>query len=300
MKFSTLRYYLREAFRGLIRNRLMALASVVTVAACIFLVSATLAILIDLDAVLKHLETSVGVSVYILPDATTDQVNEMYDKLKAIPHVTEIEYIDPDEALSQFGKSIGDTNGDILNDLKENNPLPRSFNLKIDDAKYNDDVVSAMEALPHVEKVTYSQKLTQVLLGINNGIRVFSIFIILLLGVISVVIIMNTIKLAVNNRRIEINIMKYVGATDWFIRWPFVVEGMLIGLIGSLLPVALCWAGYVRVIKGFETMPLFKGWLIFKSSWELFPPIILPIAVFLGVAMGVAGSLTSMRRHLKV
>ena len=136
------------------------------------------------------------------------------------------------------------------------------------------------------------------LTSLNNAVRIISVVMILILGLLSVIIIMNTIKLTVNNRRTEIIIMKYVGATEWFIKWPFVIEGILIGLSGALIPIILSWVLYERAVNAIRSsVEIFASMLAFKNGVELFP-ILIPLALVLGALIGTMGSITSMRRYL--
>ncbi len=151
-----------------------------------------------------------------------------------------------------------------------------------------------------LEKVKYDKESIDVIIGINNIIRIASIIIILFLGLVSVIIIMNTIKLTVNNRKIEINIMKYVGATDSFIRWPFIIEGMIIGLIGAAIPTALCWFSYGKAIDLINAnIPALTSLVEFKSVYSVFA-VLIPFSLVLGVIIGAIGSVTSIKRHLLV
>lgn len=151
-----------------------------------------------------------------------------------------------------------------------------------------------------IEKIKHSQKQSDILLATNNVIRIISIIMILILGIISITIIINTIKLTVFVRKNEINIMKYVGATDWFIRWPFVVEGIIIGLIGSLIPLLICMSFYNKVNELIYTnVPIVESYIQFRSAFEMFL-IIAPSTLLLGSLLGIIGSVSSIKKHLNV
>lgn len=151
-----------------------------------------------------------------------------------------------------------------------------------------------------IEKIRHSQKESDILLAINNTLRVASIIIIMILAVISVAIIINTIKLAVYVRRTEINIMKYVGATDWFIRWPFIIEGIIIGTIGAITPITICIVGYSQACTIlYEKIPMIKNYVEFKDTFSLFLAVA-PVTIILGALLGVIGSVSSIKKHLKV
>jgi len=152
-----------------------------------------------------------------------------------------------------------------------------------------------------ISEVRHQQNVVDALVAVNRGVRVVSLIIIAVLLVISVVIIMNTIRLTVTNRKLEINIMKYVGATDKFIRWPFVIEGILIGLIGSAVPVLLCWVSYPQVTSALNRrLPaMLDGLISFIPAHAVFEGLF-PVTLVLGAAVGAVGSITSVRKHLHV
>ena len=299
MNFRSVQYSVGEAFANLLRNRLMSVASIVTVAACIFMMSVSYCLAANLSHMLGDLESTLKITVIVSDGATDDQVSNLLQILENTPHVVDVTYVSAQDALDSIKQDWGDPGG-ILDGLDSDNPLPRSFVLNVDQIRYISSITSQLNALhnPAIDKINQGQDLANGLIVINNVIRVVSIIIVLGLAIISIVIITNTIRLAVNTRRIEINIMKYVGATDWFIRWPFIVEGVIIGIIGALAPVALCWFGYGRVVSLIEgRIPILN--LGYLSSLSIFA-VLVPSAVVLGVAIGAFGSFTSIRRHLNV
>ncbi len=299
MKLRSLRYYLTEAIIGLIKNRLMSVASIVTVSACIFLFALSYCLAANLDYILKQLEGSLTVTVIVGNEASADDVNTLNEKIRSMEHVLQVRYKTAKEALDEFKEDLKDKSG-ILDGLEKDNPLPRSFILELDDLRSMDNVVRQIEKLndKSVEKIIHGRDTANLLMTLNNFIRVVSIIIIGALGVISTVIVMNTIRITVNARRNEIGIMKYVGATDWFIRWPFIFEGILIGVLGTVIPLLICWFGYGRVITFIEGIRIIPG-MEFYTSISLFT-ILIPLSAIIGVVIGVTGSFTSVRKHLKV
>jgi cell division transport system permease protein len=182
------------------------------------------------------------------------------------------------------------------------NPLSRELQIDVTDIRSQREVITQREALGEdgVRKVTHGMDVADMLVAANNVLRIISLVVISTLGIISVLIIMNTIKLTVNNRRTEISIMKYVGATDWFIRWPFVIEGLLIGFIGAIIPSALCWYGYGGAIDMIaESFPALDTLLSFREAVTIFT-VLFPLAIVLGMLIGIIGSASSMRKYLKV
>ena len=185
----------------------------------------------------------------------------------------------------------------------ETNPISHSFEISLEGIEYQKDVISELENLKnegYLSNVRHAQSETEILLKINNVIKISGIIIIGVLSIISVVIIMNTIKISVYTRRNEINIMKYVGATDWFIRWPFIIEGILIGIIGAAIPMIISWPLYNRIIKAiYTTLPFIEKMVVFRYSSEIFSTL-LPISFCSGALIGIIGSVTSIRKHLQV
>jgi cell division transport system permease protein len=277
----------------------MTFASVFTVASCIFIVSLFYCLAANIDYLLSDLEGSVGLEVFIKKEATPEDVSLLNEKINAIPHIEEAIYVNSQDALDRFISSATDPR--VAEGLQNDNPLPRSFSITIDDLRYQDDVIAALNELTQygVDVVRHMGETTNVILGVSRVVRGVLMVLILVLAVISIVIITNTIRITVNARRTEINIMKYVGATDWFIRWPFVIEGILIGLLGALVPSVLCAVGYesaVGMIKG--ALPVLYA-IKFRPAHEIFAYLV-PFAIFLGIFIGVAGSGFTIRKHLRV
>lgn len=299
MRPSSIKYFFREGFGSLIRNRLMSVASIATVAACVFIMSFSYCIVSNLQYILRQMEDDIGIAVFLDDDISNDRIVSIGEEIKNLEHVSSYEYISPDQALEDL-KQEWDA-GDILDGFdKETNPLSSSFQISLDGIEYQSQVLDELNKIEGIRNIRHAQSETEILLKVNNAISVFGIAVIIILGIISVVIIMNTIKISVYSRKNEINIMKYVGATDWFIRWPFVIEGVLIGFIGSLIPVALSWPLYGRSISViYKYLPVVQNIVQFRQSSDIFT-ILMPVAIMFGVILGVTGSITSMKKHLKV
>jgi cell division transport system permease protein len=277
----------------------MTFASVFTVASCIFIVSLFYCVAANINYMISDLAGTVGMAVFINEDATAEDVSLLNEKIRAIPHIVEAEYISKDDALANFISSTTDPR--IAEGLEVDNPLPRSFSISIDDLRYQEDVKAALNELTAygVNVIRDMGETSNIILGVSRVVRGVLMVLILVLAVISIVIITNTIRITVNARRTEINIMKYVGATDWFIRWPFVIEGILIGLFGGLVPSVICAVGYesaVGMIKG--ALPVLYA-IKFRPAHEIFAYLV-PFSIILGIFIGVAGSGFTIRKHLRV
>lgn len=299
MKINSIKYYFKEGFTGLFKNRLMTIASIATVAACILIMTFSYCIINNLKYVLIQLEDSVGIAVFLDDNLLADDINSISTQIEKIDHVNEVTYISPDEALSQLKQ---DWNADdILSGFdSENNPLSHSFEIKLDGIQYQNQVLDALNGIEGIRNIRHAQSETEILMKLNSFITILGALVILILGVISVVIIMNTIKISVYTRKTEINIMKFVGATDWFIRWPFIIEGMLIGLIGAIIPIIIAWPIYGKVINMmYENFSFIKNMITFRYSVDIFS-VLMPAALIAGVLLGVIGSITSIRKYLKV
>ena len=298
MKIRTIRYYIREAFRSLIVNRLMSVASIFTVASCIFIVSVFFILGSHVSFFVQQLGDSLGLVVFIEEGTTDIETAQLERMILNIPHVESVEYVTADEALQALRERMD--NPPFLQGLEANNPLRASFEIDLTDVAYQDQVENALENLrPYgVGGILRDAELGRILTTLSDVVQVISIILILILGIVAVVIITNTINITVNARRTEINIMKYVGATDWFIRWPFIIEGVLIGLIGGAIPALITWFGHDRIIRALSGIQEL-AFIQFLPRSTIFSQL-LPFALLLGTLIGLIGSGVSVRRHLKV
>ena len=299
MKFRSIKYFFSEAFSGVIRNRLMSIASIGTVAACIFMIVISYCALTNVDYMLTQIEESIGIAVFLEEDVNSDKVLEINDQLVNMEHVESGSYISPEDALQEM-KESWDAEEILAGFDESNNPLTSSFEVSLDDIQYQSDVVSKIEQVEGVRKIRSSETETEFLVKISNFLRLFGSVLILALAAISVVIITNTVKLSVFTRRTEISIMKYVGATDWFIRWPFVIEGIITGLVGAAIPIIVAWPLYNKLIDViYAQIPMIRSIVTFKFGIDIFS-VLLPVSLAFGALLGVLGSNISLRKHLNV
>lgn len=299
MKFRSIKYFFSEAFSGVIRNRLMSIASIGTVAACIFMIVISYCALTNVDYMLTQIEESIGIAVFLEEDVNSDKVLEINDQLVNMDHVESVSYISPEDALHEM-KESWDAEEILAGFDESNNPLTSSFEVSLDDIQYQSDVVSKIEQIEGVRKIRSSETETEFLVKISNFLRLFGSVLILALAAISVVIITNTVKLSVFTRRTEISIMKYVGATDWFIRWPFVIEGIITGLVGAAIPIIVAWPLYNKLIDViYAQIPMIRSIVTFKFGIDIFS-VLLPVSLAFGALLGVLGSNISLRKHLNV
>lgn len=300
MRPSTIRYFLKEGFSGLKKNLLMTVASIIAVAACISIMSFSYCVVSNLQYMLDQMEDSIGISVFLKGDLTSEDIENMKTTISGLDHVTNVTYISPADALDQLKDQWG-ADEDIFIGLDDtNNPLSHSFQVELDQIESQDAILAELQKIEGVDKVEYGQSLSEMLMSVSNVFQVAGILVMLVLGVISVMIIINTIRISVMNRRVEINIMKYVGATDWFIRWPFIIEGIIIGLIGAVLPMLVGMPMYGKTVSLFYNhIPFVENFVRFRVVGDVFS-FVLPAALIFGILLGVVGSVTSIRKHLQV
>lgn len=441
MKLRTWKYYIKEGFKGIGKNGLMSLASIIIVAACAFIVILSLCIATNIDYMLEQIESNVSVVLYMGEKPTDEQVMKLKADIESIDHVKKVNYISAEQALDNYAKK---TNQNLKESFKDDNPLPRTMEITLDDIKYQKEFSNKLEELqikfeeeilnintdgegqadaegqsvqttaaqaatdttqaattaqttaaepvtvsatvetsvqsqtqvkvqapanseqttaqattqaaqsdqslvkpadgsnlpqkneaeapvavsPNapeiesqavtnsaddlapqitdadykfqgIEKIQQPRQLTDTLVTIDTVFKLVAIVIIAILCIVAIGIIMNTIKLTVFIRRTEINIMKYIGATDWFIRWPFIIEGIVIGIIGAAIPTVLCWFGYFEIYDVFTANTLLSAIGKLRECNEIFK-VIAPVTLGVGVLLGAVGSINSIRKHLNV
>lgn len=423
MKLRTWKYYIKQGFKGIGKNGLMSLASIIIVSACAFIVILSLCIMANIDYILTQIESNVSVILYMGDKPTDEQVMELKAQIESMDHVVNVDYKTAEEALEAYAEK---TNQNLMESFKDDNPLPRTMQITLDDINYQkpfaeelkqvqmdfeeeilgisadeDGAVSETQSqtttqaatqtttqsatqaataeqvtqsatqaavqapapttqtaaqtttqaatqattqaanlpvkneaeapvgispdMPEIasqattesiatdgpvlgdadyeflgiEKIQQPQQLTDTLVTIDTVFKLVAVIIIAILCIVAIGIIMNTIKLTVFIRKNEINIMKYVGATDWFIRWPFIIEGIVIGIIGAAIPTVLCWFGYFEIYDVFTQNTFLSAIGQLREGNEIFM-VIAPVTIGVGILLGAVGSINSIRKHLKV
>ncbi len=300
MRPSTIKYFVKEGFGGLRKNLLMTVASIIAVAACISIMSFSYCVVSNLQYMMQQMEDSIGISVFLEDGTTSEDIEEIRGKLEKLEHVTKVTYVSPTDSLEMLKKEWGADEDIFIGLDEESNPLAHSFQVDLDEISSQKAVLKSMEGIKGIDSVEYGQSVSEAMVKISKVFQISGLLIMLVLGAISVMIIINTIRISVTNRRIEINIMKYVGATDWFIRWPFIIEGIIIGLIGAIVPTLIGMPIYAKCIHIFyDYIPFVQSFVQFKSMSDVFV-FVLPAALIFGILLGVVGSVTSIRKHLQV
>ena len=292
---SSLSYFFGETFKSLFRNRFMAIASVLTVTLSMFILGIFLSAVLNINHMASYLENQVEMTVYLKDGLKTQQVMTVGSRLKSLSGLKEITFTDKDQAMKDFRDRMGDQAG--LLDSINGNPLPASYQTSFNSPDELKKAVNIVRNYSEVEAVQYGQDVIEQLYRIAKVIRISGIILILFLAAAELFIISNTIRLTVFARRREIQIMKYVGATNGFIRWPFLFEGMIIGLIGSTVSSILLCMGYDLILR-----EMADAGLVFFSLIPFWPfmPYVSLLILAAGIVIGILGSAISLRKYMKV
>ena len=293
--FSSLSYFWGETFRSLFRNRFMAIASVLTVTLSMFILGVFLSAVLNINHMASYLENQVEMTVYLKDGLTTDQVMGIGKYLKAQPGMKEIKFTNKDQAMKDFRERMGDQQG--LLDAINGNPLPASYQMSFQTPEQLKTAAEVVAKYQGVETVQYGKDIIEQLYKVAQVIRLSGIVLIIFLAGAELFIISNTISLTVFARRREIQIMKYVGASNGFIRWPFLFEGMVIGFLGSGFASFILWEGYKTVVS-----EMAAAGLVFIPMIPLWPFMGYTTLIILaaGIVIGVMGSAISLRKYMKV
>ncbi len=314
MKIRTLFYTIRQGFVNIFRNKWYSLASVATIAACLFLFGLFYSIVMNFRSIVMKAEEGVSVTVFfhyendfcdshtegqIPSDARIEEIGQM---IAGRAEVSDVKFISDEEAWENYRRENWGENYEAYSKGFLENPLKgdHSYEVFISDVSLQSALVTWLESLPEVSKVNHSALTADTLSGANLLIAYVSIGIIIILLAVSVFLISNTVAIGISVRSEEINIMKYIGATDFFVRSPFVLEGMLIGLLGAALPLWLIYGIYNYVLNYIaERFAILSNFLAFLPVEELFG-VLTPVSLLVGIGIGFLGSIVTVRKHLHV
>lgn len=295
MKLSTSEYFIKEVYTSFKRNIWMTLASIFTVVLSLFILGFFSIVILNLNKMADTLESQVQISVYLKDDLSQEEIDETKETLSKIEGLQDIKFITREEAMENFKERLGDQQF-LLDALDDTNPLPDSFSLTVTSPEQVKTIADTAAALDSVESASYSQDIINHLFNLTHLIRLIGVALIILLTGAAIFIISNTIRLTVFARRKEIAIMKYVGATDWFIRWPFLLEGICLGFIGGGLATIFLYIVYNQVTQEiYEAMAFFP--LIPQHPFIDYISLAILVA---GIIIGALGSTISLKRFLKV
>ena|SRR5690625_318682 len=297
MKFRTMTRHIREGFKNIIRNGWMSIASIGAVTVTLILVGTFVAIMLNVNEMAHKVEEDVEIKVLIDLTAEDDEVTELGEQIEELAGVGMLRFSTKDDELEQLVESMGEQ-GEAWALYEQDNPLNHAYVLKASDPQDTEKIATEVESLDNVYKVVYGQEVVSNLFKFNNYARTIGLVLIAGLVLTAVFLISNTIKLTIMNRSTEIGVMKLVGATNGFIRWPFFIEGLLLGVLGALIPIGLISSGYYYIVNNFsgQTSFYFIELLPFNPFiWQLSGIILL-----FGAFIGVWGSVNSVRKFLKV
>ncbi len=296
MIFRNIKYFVTQGVKGLLSNSLMTLASIGIVIASLVIFGIFVLFGLNINSIGNQIKEQCEINVYMPNDMSRDDVRAIGSQLSEIEFVKEAQLYTKEERLQNYKDGIRHEQADVITTLEADNPLRDAYVLSLTDVRMANRVAAEAGKIKGVEEVTNRQDLIQTILSITNTVKNVSIWLLIILAGISVFIISNTIKLGMFSRRKEINIMKFVGATNWFIRWPFIIEGMLLGAVGAAISAFVVMFGYSSV---FPTLQEFMGNIALLEASEVVNIIIVGF-IIMGVGIGMAGSAMSIRKHLHV
>lgn len=301
---SVLIYSIKQGIKNLKKNSMFTLASIGTIAACLFLFGLFFFVLSNFQYMIKTVESSVGITVFFDEGITDAQIESIGNAIRAREdEVKKIEYVSAEEAWKRFKEEMfSGSEADLVSTFGEDNPLENSasYEIYLKDIGRQDNLVEYLHTLAGVRQINRSDTTAESLANINSLVGYVSGAIIIILLAVSVFLIKTTVSTGITVRRAEIGIMRLMGASDFFIRAPFVVEGILLGLIGAMIPLGILFLIYGRVIDFIMTkFTSLSNILVFLSTREVFVALV-PISLLVGIGIGFFGSFFTVRKHLKV
>ena len=302
MRISTFWYCLKEGVKNICRNVWFSLASVATISACIFLFCLFFSIIVNIQHVVKNAEGTIGITVFFDEELSEDQIRQLGTRIGEMPQISDMEFTSAEEAWESMKNDYFAGHEELAEGFADDNPLAgsASYQIFLRDITTQDEVVEALRQTPGVRQVNYSNSAAEGLSSFNAIIGILSLLIIGVLLAVAMFLISNTINVAASFRKNENEIMRYIGATNYMIRAPFVVEGLVIGLMGAILPLIGTYFLYLRAV-GY----LAARFQIISRIFQFLPlslifPYMTAVAVLLGLGIGFFASFFTIRKHLKV
>ncbi len=301
MRFGMIRYSIKQGFRNIATNRMFSIASIATMATCIFLFGIFFSIIINFSYIVDKAEEGVGVVVYFDEDASDEQVQSIGEQIAKCEGVAEVKYVSGEQALEDFLSDYLEGNEELAEGFKDDNPLVNSDNYEVylESVEQQKSVVKFVEGLEGVRKVNKSDVVAKTLENFNVLMAWLSGAIIFILLIVAVFLISNTVSMGITIRKEEIAIMKYIGAKDSFVRVPFMIEGILIGLMGAAIPLFVLYFLYEKAVEAvMSKFSVLSTLLEFLPASEVYKTL-LPVGLALGVGIGFIGSFLTIKKHLK-
>ncbi len=296
MNASSLRYLIKEGFRNTWTNRMMSIASICVLLSCLVLIGSASMIFLNIESLVDRIEDENVIMVYINDEASEEAITEMGEKLKNMSNVEFVEFVDKVDAWNEQLDTMEEAQAEFFTEISTDIPLPNAYKVTVTDLNKFSTTVKEIKALENIDTVRENTDLAKKLDTMSRGISIIAIVIIAVLFAISLFIISNTIKLTVYSRRLEISIMKSVGATNSFVRLPFVVEGVILGVISGIVSLGVVWGVYELAINQFRD--LFNSIGLVPLNFIDYAWYMLGIFVAIGIVSGVGGSLITMRKYL--
>ncbi len=295
-------YSVRQGLKSLRKNRMFTLASIGTIAACLFLFGLFYFIVSNFQYMIREVETSVGLTVFFDEKISEEQIQTIGEAIKARPEVDHMEYISAEEAWDQFVKDNFSDNPELVDSFGQDNPLAdsASYQVFLKDISQQEEVGAYILGIEGVREVKRSDDTARSLENANVLVSYVSVAIIVILLAVSIFLINSTISTGITVRRAEIGIMRLMGASDFFIRAPFIVEGVVIGMIGACIPLVILTFSYQAIIEFIESkFSVIANWVHFLSAGQIFQ-ILIPICLLIGIGIGFIGSILTVRKHLDI
>ncbi len=296
MTGSSIKYLTKEGFRNVWTNRMMSIASIAVLMSCLVLIGSAAMMFLNIDSLLARIEEENVVMVFIDEEATEEDIAAMETQITDLGNVKEIEFVAKEDAWEQQLETMEEAQAEFFKEQSNDIPLPDAYKVTIDNLDYFDDTVEGIKGLDHIDTIRENRELAQRLVSIRQGISVISIVIISVLFAISLFIISNTIRLTVYNRKLEISIMKSVGATNNFVRFPFVIEGMILGVLSGAVGLLLVWGLYELIVSRFNA--LLESLNLGAVGFAGYALPMLGAFILIGVICGVGGSVLTMNKYL--
>lgn len=298
MKFRVIKNIIKQGFQGMWRNRSMGLASITSISSVLMILGLVLIMVLSINNLVMDTKDKFDeIQIYIEDDVSDEKLSSIEDKIKNNEGVLSVMYESKEQALENWKKDW-EENAYLLDGI-ETNPLPNSYIIQLKNLEYADSVVDSIKGMEGIEKIQYNKEITENLILVSNYIRLGGIIITGVLIFVSIFIISNTIKITVASRKREINIMKYVGATNDYIRGPFIIEGVLFGLIAALISIVVVYYGYGYFFDSIKETLFSMFTVVLAPPEDLFSDIAI-IFIAIGVGIGALGSLLSLKRYLNV
>jgi len=297
VRYNIIGYLIGEGLKNVFKNKKSTVAAIGIMCATMIIFGGFFAISENISNMLTELERSQGIEVFIKNEATEAQTKEIGEKIRALNGVNTAKFVSYEEAVTRFKDQL-ENREELLESLE--GVLPRSYIVTFTDLELSYDIQTEINSWDNIKKITSNNETTSTLMNLGHGIRVVSAVILIFLIIVSLFIISNTIKLTVHARRKEISIMKYVGATNSFIRWPFVVEGIIIGLISAIISLIVVGGGYNIFAEKLMSSALIEKLGVVLVNFNDMLSIIVIVYLILGMGSGIVGSSISMKKYLEV